>query len=252
MYDIFCQGIRGKYPVFSMRYIDRARAHLVENKLLLLSGLLTTLLLVLQFHTFKPDPHLEHALDSTVIVETKNGHGTGFFINKDGCIMTAAHVILFNRNIDYPIAIKVRGHGYKIPVKIQSANEYLDMAILCSAIPSQSYLQISETENIRQGEDVYAIGHPMGRNWNVTNGIISRSGYRNHHMGNVWLPRFDLWFTAFISWGNSGGPLINSYGKVVGMVVEWDDPGVGKPNNTNVAIPGSDLKRFIRAAWGRE
>lgn len=235
-----------------MGHFDRARSYLVENRLLVLSSLLTILLLVLHIQVYHPDPHFEHALDATVVIRAGSGYGTGFFINKEGCVMTAAHVIIESATKGKPIFIEVRGHSYKIPMRVEAVNGYLDIALICTnGVPAQSYLEIADTENIREGEPVYALGHPDNRTWNVTNGIVSRMGFKEHTFGAVSIPRWDMWFSAFISWGNSGGPVINSYGKVVGMVVEWDDPGIGKPNNMNLAVPGSDLRRFIRGVWGK-
>lgn len=231
--------------------IAALRGWVSENRLLLVGAFIATLLFEAHFISYHPDPHIEDALDSVVILSDGKGSGTGFFISEDGCLMTAEHVIRGAKN--RIIFLRMRGEHKTSEARVVSAMEGMDMAIACAKnVKPRVWLRIVNTENIQRGEPVYALGHTYGKTWNVTNGMISRTGYKMRQLTpKVGMPRYNLWISAFISWGNSGGPVIDSHGRVVGMVVEWDDPGTGVPSNTNIAIPGTDLLRFIRATNGR-
>ncbi len=227
--------------------LDVARAWIGENKLFLIGTLLSSLLLELHLQSYHTDPHIEQALDAVVIVSTSSGTGTGFYFSPN-CMMTAAHVVATGRDL----SIRLRGELQPHPATVVAANAQMDMAIICSDARASNWLKIVGTENITRGETVYALGHTNGRSWNTTDGVVSRTGYKMHQgAGKVWAPRYDIWISAMISWGNSGGPVIDKYGNVIGMVVEWDDTGAGVPTNMNIAIPGTDLLRFIRTANGR-
>lgn len=234
-------------------FLRRMSALLVENWITLASTVLSTLLVTIQFHYYNPDPHLERAMDSTVLITTSSGSGSGFFVTPDGCALTAAHVIQDAMVRKQKILVRTRGSFREFEATVVGLNQYYDTAMICIDRMSPAYLRVSNTEDIRQGDAVYAIGHPAGgRTWNVTNGVVSRMGYKMHNVGGpVWYPRYDIWTSAFISWGNSGGPLIDKHGDVIGMIVEWDGREIDHPNNSNVAVPGTDLRRFIRTLWGK-
>lgn len=232
--------------------MSTVRAWIAENKILLLGTLLSTLLLELHLVSYHTDPHVEEALNAVVIVATSSGTGTGFYFSPD-CMLTAAHVVMDAKGAKPNLTVRLRGELMSHPATLVSANLQMDMAILCSSSAvASNWLKIANTESIRRGDAVYALGHTYGRTWNTTDGVVSRTGYKMHTGdGKAWFPRYNLWVSAFISWGNSGGPVIDKNGNVVGMIVEWDDPGTHAPSNMNIAIPGTDLLRFIRAANGR-
>jgi S1-C subfamily serine protease len=225
-----------------------------QSTLIVIVGvIMASLLVALEIKLFTPDPRLERAMDAVVVIETDTGIGTGFFISNDGCVMTAAHVVIDSttQESETGLVILERGTHDEIPARMISFNTYLDAAIICADTKPAAILKIIDTETLKQGEPIYAIGHPMERKWNVTQGIVSRFAYKNHYIEDVPVKRWVLYFSAFISWGNSGGPIIDKNGNVVGMVIEWDGLEIGVPNNTNIAIPGTDLIRFIRETNGK-
>jgi S1-C subfamily serine protease len=192
-------------------------------------------------------------MDAVVLVIASSSTGTGFFINKSGCLLTAGHVVMKKNGTEKNLHILVHGDFKPRKAWVIIANDMLDMAMVCSEVKPPHVLKIVGTESINRGDRVYALGHTAGRMWNLTEGVVSRMGYKLHRgsMKGWWMPKYDLWITTFISWGNSGGPIVNSHGDVVGMLVEWDDPaGAGHPNGMNIAIPGTDLLRFIRTMEG--
>lgn len=232
--------------------LHRGWALLVENWIPVLSSILSTILVSIQIWYYHPDPHLERALDSTVRIMTSSGSGSGFFIDQNGCAITAAHVVQDALAKKQRIVVQTRGIARLVPAEVVGLNQFYDIAMICTPIESPAYLRISDTENLSQGDKVYTIGHTGGtRTWNVTEGVVSRMGYKMHAVGKKWYPRYDIWTSAFISWGNSGGPVLDRWGNVIGMIVEWDGTEIGHPNNSNIAVPGTDLRRFIRSLWGK-
>jgi len=234
-------------------WYGRIRAYLVENRLLVAGWIASALLSAVYVRQLHPDPHLENALDATIVVneDTVGDIGSGFFFTPDGCAMTADHVVSDAMESKHKIFVKRRGVIGQVEATVVARDWYVDAAVICIKAPSPAYLEIADSEGLLQGDPVYAIGHPGMRKWNVTQGIISRMGYKVHNFDGSMIPRFDVYTSAFISYGNSGGPLIDRWGRVIGMVTNWDDPMVGVPNNLNIAVPGTDLRRMLRSAWGR-
>jgi len=148
------------------------------------------------------------AIDATLIVKTSEGFGSGFFLNSDGYIMTAAHVVAGAREI----TVKTRA-GSSQPAELIRLSQRLDVALLKVKSGGTNCLMV-EPALLSTGADVYAIGSPASEQFafSVTRGIVS--GQRS----------FDdvpfLQTDASISPGNSGGPLVDQAGKVAG-IVSW-------------------------------
>lgn len=140
---------------------------------------------------------------STVEIETNDRIGSGFFID-NGVVVTNYHLIEGQSSIE----IKLQ-NGEKYDVKyIIGYNESLDIAIL--SIPAETASLPISYYSPKVGEDVYAIGSPFGLTDTLTNGIVSRVPNASDNVKYIQT-------NAAISSGNSGGPLINSYGEVIGI-----------------------------------
>ena len=148
------------------------------------------------------------AIDATVVVKTNDGFGSGFFLNTEGYVVTAAHVVADAREI----TVKTR-LGASYPAELIRLSQRLDVALLKVKADSTTCLML-EPSPLPTGADVYAIGSPASEQlaFSVTRGIVS--GQRS----------FDdvpfLQTDASISPGNSGGPLVNQAGKVA-AIVSW-------------------------------
>jgi len=145
----------------------------------------------------------------TVNVSTLNGGGgtgSGFFIDSNGTIVTNFHVI------DLAAEITVEaGSGASYPVEriVDFSNVY-DMAILKIDMTNSPYLELA-TDAARTGDKVFAVGSALGElTGTFTAGIVS-STKRSYGMIDC------IQMDAAISPGNSGGPLVNEYGEVVGI-----------------------------------
>jgi len=134
-----------------------------------------------------------------------NGSGSGFFIDSNGTFITNYHVIEFADSIKVEFS---DGAFYNVE-KVINFSEKFDIAILKVAITGNEYFELSH--NLTKGEKVYAIGSALGDlTGSITSGIISSP---SRMIGVINCIQMD----AAISHGNSGGPLVNEYGEVLGI-----------------------------------
>lgn len=150
--------------------------------------------------------------------------GSGFFISEDGYIATNYHVIRGAYSIS---VVKYSTHGAITSVKVAGYDANQDVAILKIETSGEKYLEFA-TEAPKTGDTVYALGSTLGLTDTFTMGMISNP---NRYVTG----KYCLQFTAPISGGNSGGPLLNSDGKVIGVVTLTVPSG----QNINFAIKGS-------------
>jgi len=162
--------------------------------------------------------------------------GSGFIINKDGTVITNNHVI----NNAEDIVIKVGDKEYK--AKVLGADPYEDIAVL--KIDSSDVfqpVQFGDSDKARVGEWVVAIGNPFGLGGTVTSGIISA---RNRDIN---LTRYDdfIQTDASINVGNSGGPLFNLDGDVIGINTAIIAPNQSGSIGIGFAIPANAASNVI-------
>jgi len=158
--------------------------------------------------------------------------GTGFYVNKNGFVVTNNHVV------SGCSSVWIKDNDRDIPGVVVKSNKVLDIAVIKASIKNKAFAKFAN--NIRTGEDVMALGFPLGNELGsdikVTKGNISAvSGMK----GN----KDYLQFTAPIQAGNSGGPLLNEGGFVVGINTA---KLVGEDyQNINFAINGNSAQRFL-------
>ncbi len=149
---------------------------------------------------------IENAVKGVVTIRTDVGQGTGFLITQDGYILTNAHVL-----VD---AKKVQAITYEQEILEAEFIGYegrLDIAVL--KIPGIfEELSLGDSDNIEIGEKVIAIGNPLGLQFSVSEGIVSGV----HRIGPSQLEAY-IQTDAALNPGNSGGPLIDKQGKVIGI-----------------------------------
>lgn len=178
--------------------------------------------------------------EGVVLVQTPSGLGSGFIINDRGFCVTNCHVIEKETRIS--VTIFAQGENEFVrrridDVKIVALNPYFDLALL--QIPKQDDLKfqpvaIAKKSDLREGDEVFAIGNPLGLERSVSQGIVST---RNRNFdGMVFIQT-----TAQINPGNSGGPLFNMKGEVVGVTNMKLAIGEG----LGFAIPAAYLKHFL-------
>lgn len=159
---------------------------------------------------------------AVVTVETLKGSGTGFYISKDGYLLTNNHVVGEESFVKVKTAT-----GRELPGEVLAFDAKRDVALIKTAkIPFEAF-SIRSTDP-SQGEEVYAIGSPLGDDFNgsMTHGVVS--GFRDTENG-----RFIQSDVSILS-GNSGSPLLDQKGAVVGIAVIG---GGMRGGNMNFFIP---------------
>lgn len=143
-------------------------------------------------------------LNSVVIVKTRDGFGSGFFVSSDGYILTNHHVV--GRKTSVTIEMRSGEVSQGIVVK---RNAKHDLALIKLNGKNFSWLKFAQGQDLKVGNNVLAIGTPMGLSWSVSKGIVSAV-----RENGVRVIQTD----AAINAGNSGGPLIDlASGKVIGI-----------------------------------
>ncbi len=137
--------------------------------------------------------------------------GAGFFWSSDGSVMTNHHVVAGSRKIR-----TVLTDGRSFDAEVVESSKRLDLAMLkLRDTPAEDLFTppVGDSEALRVGEMVFAVGHPWGRRGAVTAGIVSGIGTVGRPFGRA---RYVL-SDAYLAPGNSGGPLVNARGEVVGV-----------------------------------
>ena len=138
--------------------------------------------------------------------------GSGFFVTGTGVIATNAHVARGEESL-----LAILPGGQQLQAKVVYVDDDLDIALAKVAAPSANaefpHLTLADVETVRQGESVIAIGNPgEGMLFSVTKGIVSAVGKSSKNGPGTWIQT-----DAIVNPGNSGGPLINSRGEVIGI-----------------------------------
>lgn len=158
--------------------------------------------------------------------------GSGFLISADGKIVTNHHVIKGAHAATVKLA---NGASFSV-VGVMAVNPKEDLAIIKVAGKNLPFLSLADVETLNVGDRVVAIGSSLGLEGSVSDGIVS--ALREVRSGSTWIQT-----TAPASHGNSGGPLLDLNGNVVGVVTLVIDPGVGQ--NLNFAMPANEVKALI-------
>lgn len=179
--------------------------------------------------------------EGVVLIQTPGGLGSGFILNERGFCVTNYHVIEKETRITATIYHKNEQGEFTRrridDVKIIALNPYFDLALV--QIPEQKDLKfrpvfIARNQDLREGDQVFAIGNPLGLERSVSQGIVST---RNRNFEGLTY----IQTTTQINPGNSGGPLFNLKGEVVGVTNMKLILGEG----LGFAIPVSYLKHFL-------
>jgi S1-C subfamily serine protease len=177
----------------------------------------------------------------------QQGQGSGFILNKDGLILTNNHVIDNAQRVEVTLSDK---HKYKAQVLGVDKNH--DLALIkISGVSNLVPATLSESNGLVVGQRVYAIGNPFGLSGTMTRGIISAIRSIRGPQGN---PIEDAIQTdAAVNPGNSGGPLLNSRGEVIGITTLIANNGADQSSGIGFAIPINTAKAVLDdfAKYGR-
>ncbi len=171
------------------------------------------------------------------------GAGTGFLVSSDGYIVTNRHVVE-DEKAQYTVFLNDEKHqGEKAVAEVLALDPSNDLAILKINKDNLPYLEFADSQEIKIGQTAITIGYALGEFDNtVSKGVVSglaRSivasrgfGYRGERLYNL------IQSDAAINLGNSGGPMLNIEGQVIGVNV-----AMAQAENIGFAIPGNEAKK---------
>ena len=179
----------------------------------------------------------------------QQGIGTGFVVSTDGQILTNAHVVSESGVTASSVTVVFKSssgsQGTEIPATIVGSDESTDVALLKidpSQAPSLTPVKLGDSSKVAVGEEVVAIGNPLGLDFSLSSGVVSATN-RQLQSPNGATITGGIQTDAAINPGNSGGPLFNANGEVIGINEQIDSQSGGNegigfavPINTAVSV----------------
>ena len=176
---------------------------------------------------------VKHVDPAVVTITAGEWSGSGFIVSSDGHIVTNRHVI--EEAGDASISVKLLDEKTLTATVSANADER-DLVVLKVDASGLPVVQFASSDKLTSGQDVAAIGAPLGLEHSVTRGVVSST---SRTLDGETFIQID----AAINEGNSGGPVISEDGQVVGVVVTVAD----EAQNVAFAIPSTDVMRFLRS-----
>ncbi len=175
---------------------------------------------------------IENSVKAVVTIKTDVGQGTGFIITDDGYIVTNAHLLSGGKTIESTSYEKE-----KISTELVGYNAELDVALL-KIDGKYNSLNLGNSDETQVGERVIAIGNPLGLQFSVTEGIVSGIHRPGANELNIYIQT-----DAALNPGNSGGPLINKKGEVIGI----NNFKLGSGESLGFALESNYIKDAVNA-----
>jgi serine protease Do len=173
---------------------------------------------------------------SLVHISNGRGAGAGTIWHSDGLIVTNAHVVHGRHDLKVSLP-----DGRRLPARLLAADPDRDLAALSVDASDLPTIEIGDSRQVRPGQWVMAVGHPWGIQGSVTSGVVIGSGDALPEMrpGRDWIA-----LSLHMRPGHSGGPLVDSQARLIGINTMITGPDVG------FAIPVQTVKLFLKEALG--
>jgi len=157
--------------------------------------------------------------------------GTGFLVRADGWVVTNLHVI---EGAEEALVTLANKRSYPV-IEVVNASARHDLALLRIQVAGQPVLKLGKSEDVRAGDAIVAIGHPLGLEDTVSNGLVSAV----REVGDLTA----LQISAPIAPGSSGGPLFNEQGEVIGVATAILRGG----QNLNLGMPVKYVQELMQS-----
>ncbi|MEK6844537.1 MAG: trypsin-like peptidase domain-containing protein [Nanoarchaeota archaeon] len=179
---------------------------------------------------------VQDAIKSVVAVMTESSTGSGFIVSSDGYVITNYHVI------QKGVSIRVLTYDKKVlPATVIGTDNLRDLAVL-KIQGDYDYLTLADSNKLQVGRKVIAIGNPLGLSFTVTEGIISGLD-REGPNGIQEYVQTDVSLNP----GNSGGPLIDTQEKVIGI----NNFKIGGAESLGFALESNSIRESVNAIAGK-
>jgi S1-C subfamily serine protease len=185
------------------------------------------------------DPFFGNPFGTT---ETQRALGSGFVIDKAGHIVTNYHVVRGASTIQVSFS-----NNERFKARLVGVDPSTDIAVLKVEVKSRALkaLPLGNSDSVRVGDQVIAIGNPFGLDRSVTSGIVSAVQRRIEAPNSLSISHV-IQTDAALNHGNSGGPLLNAQGQVIGVNAQIETGGVSQGNvGIGFAIPINTVKDVV-------
>jgi S1-C subfamily serine protease len=165
------------------------------------------------------------------------GLGSGTIIHSDGYVITNRHVVMMPNNTLAKTAYVMLSDRREFKAAVLGSDDSTDIAILKIPERNLPYARFADSDKLRVGDTVFAIGNPLGVGMTVTSGIVSALGRSDTGVGLLYQDFIQT--DAPINMGNSGGPLIDFEGRIIGMNTMIRTAGQGGNIGIGFSIPAN-------------
>jgi putative serine protease PepD len=186
------------------------------------------------------DPFFGNPFGATT--QTERALGSGFVIDRAGHIVTNYHVVRGATTIQVSFS-----NNERYRARLVGSDSSTDIAVLEVSVPASALkaLPLGNSDAVRVGDQVIAIGNPFGLDRSVTAGIVSAVQRRIEAPNDLSIAHV-IQTDAALNHGNSGGPLLNAQGQVVGVNAQIETGGVSQGNvGIGFAIPINTVKQVV-------